>query len=324
MYGTKDPPASAVIMSCALRAAFTPFNGSYSAERLQHFPPDAPHLRGLRPTTLQLDHVTGLDLPWGAMRGPSDVLSHQCRRYLANASYAPRGYNPSVVRAPIGLCERCMFVAAVRVDAQHGCDAGGAIQRGFAGTAILALDESLAVLAWTWWYNNPSIQMKGAAAWGLEWDEPSTIFGQSGDSKGQQRRGQPLPWPQTQYDVRLLNVRGAILATHQCRHCHAFSITLVQLHADVHEASGRVERLMAWSDARRDILSWHPHSNEGWSALAGTNQALFTEVLTEVRRTHAHTHTHAHTYARTHTGAYYLSALHVRTYRWLRDPTPPS
>ena len=272
-------------MSCRLRPSHklpVRFSGAYDSSRLQNLTQFQQHthtVRGLRPSAVHLATVTVLDLPWGAMRGPSNFLRRQCKRYIHNASYSPRGYNPSVVRAPDGLCSRCYYLAAVRVDAQHGCNARGAIQRGYTGTAMVVLDANLRTLAWCWWYNNPAIQLTGARTWGLEWDLPHQAS--ATQSIGEPRDGLPLPWPNTKYDVRLVNVRrGTILATHQCRQCKAFSVQLVQIRGDRSLVGGGLRSLHAWSNGGNDSIVWHPSQHKGWGALAGCNQALFVEEIT--------------------------------------------
>ena len=46
--------------------------------------------------------------------------------------------------APAGLCERCAYVASVRVSHQHQCDSTGAINLGFEGAAIVLLPTAAA------------------------------------------------------------------------------------------------------------------------------------------------------------------------------------
>ena len=89
-------------------------------------------LRGLQPEVLQTDaRSRKLDL------GPlfvSNVYGSNVR-FSQTAPSTPaidiymdtqelKAYNPAIAAAPTGLCDRCAYVAAVRVDALHQCPNG--------------------------------------------------------------------------------------------------------------------------------------------------------------------------------------------------------
>ena len=263
---------------------------NYTSARLLHEP-----LHRLR-----LVRAVVLDLPWGAFRGPlkfqdGDRLrpyyGRRCRHMFSNRSYVPRAYNPSVVAAPAGLCARCAFVVAVRVDAQHQCNAGGALMRGFVGTALIVLDSQLRRLAWTWYLNNRDLQLRSTSAAhtvGLIWE---------GRTDGS-RAPLPLPWPQGLHDVRLLPAPSArlqdstarpsrtstsprvaahhLLATHQCRKCRSFVVFIMHLVATP-SADGGLLTLNAWSNPPNDLLSWNPANHPSYESLLGSNQALWLQ-----------------------------------------------
>jgi hypothetical protein len=288
------PARSRMPRSCPLAVHLTtvvpggPLN--YTSARLLHEP-----LHRLR-----LVRAVVLDLPWGAFRGPlkfqdGDRLrpyyGRRCRHMFSNRSYVPRAYNPSVVAAPAGLCARCAFVVAVRVDAQHQCNAGGALMRGFVGTALIVLDSQLRRLAWTWYLNNRDLQLRSTSAAhtvGLIWE---------GRTDGS-RAPLPLPWPQGLHDVRLLPAPSArlqdstarpsrtstsprvaahhLLATHQCRKCRSFVVFIMHLVATP-SADGGLLTLNAWSNPPNDLLSWNPANHPSYESLLGSNQALWLQ-----------------------------------------------
>ena len=112
-------------------------------------------LRRLIPFVLQPEGVVTLELPTGTFSGPVE----RCRGLVGKRmlrcvfeKYAVKIYNPSVASAPEGLCARCKYVVAVRVGAQHQCNPQGALNLGFAGSAVAILDAQLRLVAWDWYY----------------------------------------------------------------------------------------------------------------------------------------------------------------------------
>ena len=236
----------------------------YDTSRLNDLPRvQPPWLRGMRPLVLQLEQLRPLELPIGSMQGPRPAgRGHRAARY------EPRGYNPSIALAPVGLCALCRYVAAVRIAATHQCDEAGATTNGFRGTALAVLDPELHLVAWAWWYNGAERQLHGggAASQGLSW-RPAAEPSERNHSSW------PLPWPEALYDVRLLLYEGRLLATHQCRACKTFSVYLVNLRGQTNRAGG-LDWLRAWSRPK-NTLTWSSALHPGWALLAGANQALF-------------------------------------------------
>ena len=121
----------------------------------------------------KVPHVISLDegpevlhLHIGRFRGPPDLG-------FPATEHTVRGFNPSIVPAPVGLCslrKNCAFVAAVRADVTHQCSAlspiySAAASKPSAGaswfkqTAIALLDREMRVLAWTWFISRPERQV---------------------------------------------------------------------------------------------------------------------------------------------------------------------
>jgi hypothetical protein len=78
-------------------------------------------------------------------------------------------FNPSsLAEAPDGLCGRCKYVVAIRVDPLHQCDSSSFYQSleaepiDWRGTAIAILDEHLRLVSWTWLLLRPSEQLADA------------------------------------------------------------------------------------------------------------------------------------------------------------------
>ena len=173
-------------------------------------------------------------------------------------------FNPSIAAAPIGLCPRCAFVAAVRADALHQCDASSPLFRKqqerigtaayFKSTALVVLDTRLRLVGWTWFLSQPVRQV-------ATWQPHTRMFVPAGVSDGF-----APPWAQQVYDTRLLNLDGRhIFATYNCVACK-FSLSLVHLTREV-TADGGLRSLRAWTSYR------HQAPREDW--LQGRNQALF-------------------------------------------------
>ena len=69
-------------------------------------------LRDLPPKVLPLELASELQLPLGAIAGPPSLGAPSSARVFSL-------FNPSIVAAPAGLCERCAYVASVRADPLH-------------------------------------------------------------------------------------------------------------------------------------------------------------------------------------------------------------
>ena len=165
-----------------------------------------------------------------------------------------------MARAPRGLCPRCAFVLAVRVDELHQCDKSSALwlpkrqlrSMFFKSTAIAVLDAEKRVLDWTWYLSRPTNQVATWQPHDRSYVEP----GASGPFE-------PF-WSQPVYDTRLLVVDGELFATYVCQGCD-FSISHVYLKGRA-TADGGIEQLRAWSSHR--LVNTQQQ-------LKGRNQALY-------------------------------------------------
>ena len=229
-------------------------------------------LRGMRPVVLQLEgraHASGSNA-----FGP-DLGVHPQSSLHANATSWPvRFFNPSVVKAPDGLCPRCAYVMSLRADCLHQCDASSpyatmkAADRLFRGTAIFLLDSSLRRLGWTWLLNAPTNQVAPHTHPELA-DQLH-----AGRLRFRARRGDADGFAPVHtapvFDVRLISYRGQLLATMVVPSGEALTLAQLQLTATP-TANGGVTQLRAWASSR--LLSTVP-----WAL--GRNQALFSSPST--------------------------------------------
>ena len=215
-------------------------------------------LHGATPEVLRLSSRE-LRLPFSELSGPPSLG-------CAGSSRPAKFFNPSIARSPTGLCARCAWVAAIRVDTLHQCDSSSPwIDRrtnGFlySGSAIAVLDASLALLDWTWFLNAPYHQVAQSP------NEPSVADARCIAPGAAGSFNNTPPFQRPVHDLRLFNYDEAhhLLATYNCIGCH-FSVSLVQLTARRTHGGGLAE-LRAWATQRTT-------SGEAW--LAGRNQALF-------------------------------------------------
>ncbi|KAL1493496.1 hypothetical protein AB1Y20_017201 [Prymnesium parvum] len=217
----------------------------------------AAYLFGSLPTVVRLDAPPQtLELRFGSFRGPAELG-------FPAEEKAVCGFNPSVVRAPRGVCARCAYLAAVRADVMHQCNASSPLysaaatrptQTGawFKNTAIAALDARRRVVGWTWLLSRPERQV-------ATWASPRRTHVPPGAADGF-----APPWANQVYDTRLLYVADELLATYNCAFC-LFSLSHLLVTA-TDDASGRPTHMRAWARLR---LSFR----EAW--VQGRNQALF-------------------------------------------------
>ena len=215
-------------------------------------------LRGVTPVVLHTDDVPRiLALNLSFFSSLEKQLATQRRNsggLKRTRASVPRAYNPSIARSPVGLCARCEWVVAVRVDSLHQCHRRGAISSGFLGCAIAVLDEHFSMLGWTWLFNSCNRR---------------PFFAASVQT--------PPPWLCPQRDVRLLNVGGRLLMTFHGSDRAArrnFFVDHLQLQAS-ERADGSVS-LRAWMmQEDRATVTFSKMQEPIASWLAGRNQALF-------------------------------------------------
>ena len=254
------------------------------------------YLRGMQPTVVKLSALRTLSLNLGKLSGPPRLGQPAWPRHM-------RAFNPSIAPAPDGLCLRCAYVVALRVDALHQCDRTSPLlhrEKGmplhtatgafFKGTALAVLDASLSeVLGWTWFIGRPVEQLAPAKD-----GVPLPPNASSSEIKTANRWQVPLgaadgfapPWSKPLYDARLFSLPVAagdgcppavlgrpacgtrLLITYNCKACH-FSVSHLQLTAEP-TANGGLHSLRAWAEHRlvpaKQQAKW----------LQGRNQALFS------------------------------------------------
>lgn len=244
-------------------------------------------LRGLRPQVLRPDAIPRGELDLGrlyvvGMQSTAPTLKLCTTEAEAAATSEDwqelRVYNPSIATAPRGLCPRCAYAAAVRIDALHQCPNGSQWQSIVAGleskgvgkrrvklsswfkhTAIVILDESLAPLGWTWLLNSPEVQLhrEGGVSPGA-----ADAFAPSRSK---------LVW-----DARLFNIGpDHLYVTYACLGC-SFSVSQLHITVDRERSTEplgakrlHLRKLQAWA------VTWNSYPRKGYRWLQGRNQALF-------------------------------------------------
>ena len=261
----------------------------YPKERLL-FPAKmrGPFLSGAQPHILEVERARVLRLPVGSFRGPVERCRGTRGRHMRECiaeEYTPRVYNPSIAPAPAGLCERCAYVASVRVSHQHQCDSTGAINLGFEGAAIVLLDADFEVVAWDWWFQIPRRQLAHVEReyWGtrnFSWTPAENDA--SMHSTHPFFGGFAAPYPWSSYDVRVFTHGPSLMATFQCRACEAFNVPAVHLTGFRSDGRG-LKGMRSWSLASHPVVAHHllreraRYREEAAYWLAGANQALFLD-----------------------------------------------
>lgn len=246
----------------------TRHNATYTAERMYGaavaFGSRAERSRflfGQTPAVLALEKTpVALAVRYRSFGGPASLGEPARPRDV-------RLFNPSIVRAPAGLCERCAYVAAVRADTLHQCDEASPLfswQRRtatgafFKGAAILALDAEMRTLGWTWLLTQPSKQVILDHATDRDREPRWHALVGAAD-------GFDPPWAQPVFDARLLNLDGQhLFVTYVCKAC-AFSVSQLHLTAR-RRANGGLHGMRAWASLRVGVRL--PY-------VQGRNQALF-------------------------------------------------
>ena len=212
-------------------------------------------LRGVPARAIKWDAVATLRLRFGPIATEENA---RCRI----KALEPQGFNPSIVRAPAGLCPKCAYAVAVRAETMHQCFGRGQRLRGFRGTAVAVLDAELAVLDWAWYVNDPWAQFRTLV------NANSTRGGVVAAGSG---RASDPPRVNTVRDVRLLNFDGLrLFATWGCLGCR-FNVALVEIRA-VAASDGSLVRgtLRAWTQSRWRAFEEFMH---------GRNQATYLCIL---------------------------------------------
>ena len=245
-------------------------------------------LRGIEPSILRLEgsaHPTGTNV-LGADLGvpPQGVIkiNYKGKSHLTpnDSAFPVRFFNPSIVRAPPGLCPRCAYVVSLRADCTHQCDSGSLYSvrsrgerspagktRLFRGTAIVVLDSALRRLGWTWLINAPRNQVAPRQNYPAHLRSKKTLryMAQPGDSDGF-----PPVYTSPVFDVRLLYYRGNLFATAVVPVGKSEPFCLVHLQVTATPTGdGGLTHLRVWASQR--ISATTP-----WAV--GRNQALFSSA----------------------------------------------
>jgi len=209
----------------------------------------------------QLLELKGL----GGIAPPTDYGKSHSEHSL-NAEPAMT-FNPSITRAPSGLCPRCTYAVSLRVDTLHQCSTASSpytsgkqltTNSWFQGSAIGILDDQLRMLGWTWLLNSPEYQVASS-------DVNESVARRAGCTIAGDSDAFPPVWAKQTYDARLLHVDGELLVTYACSSC-VWSLSPLRVTAEP-TADGGFRQLRAWATDR--VTYQH------WPWLAGRNQALF-------------------------------------------------
>lgn len=237
---------------------------AYDASQLRIVPDDAATpsygwLRGSTPTVIRPRGERRLRVPLRELEAL--LTARRCAGYGQQRLWTtPRAYNPSIVPAPHGLCAKCAYLASIRLSTEHQCDASGqtllAASRwsGFAGSALVALDSRLRVVASSWLLHAIESQvMNGTVVGGHRvHDVRLFAFGSSRSSSSRSRGRGRTP--------------SRLFMTYHCHRC-VLAVRFLHVSATTDRASGTVH-LRVWSTKfDKFVLA------ERW--LAGRNQVLF-------------------------------------------------
>lgn len=221
----------------------------------------AQYINGARPQVWLPERLTPLTIDFGVISGP-----------LSNRPMAlPRrmnSYNPSIAMAPEGLCPRCKYAVALRVEPLHQCDKksplydvhreGVPATAYFRGTALAILDPMLQVLGHTWMITAPKHHIDDNEV-GSRWTVPFNVSDNFAP-----------PWGVRLLDVRLFNYGGRLFATYACKRC--VGAILIHVYGDA-TSDGGVNHLRAFRQTDHSFSG-----SDKWAA--GRNQAFFSASRT--------------------------------------------
>ena len=161
---------------------------------------------------------------------------------------------------------------------------------GFLGTALIAADENVCVLGWSWLYNTHSnhLILRRGGGGRRDHDHHKNRSSSGGSHRSTGRAPEPVPWLAPERDVRLLRVGPRLLATYQGGADGAFRVMRVRVAAsrlregrgeDSGTASG-AERSGGYSGGTAIALYAWSHYDDTITAsraawMSGRNHALF-------------------------------------------------
>jgi len=228
-------------------------------------------LRGIQPAVLPLRQPRSLD-----------VASRLNVTFELPQSLAT--YNPSIARAPPGLCPRCTWLAAMRADGLHQCADGvwqqpekyktgrkQAHRNWFKSTMIAVYDANWRTLGWTWLLSSPTMQVRAPGA-----PPPSCAGCSAFDTvEAGVADGFNPPLLKQVWDARLLNDgSGHVFVNFNCKSC-VLAINHLFITGDA-TSDGGVTNLRSWSRRIRPIMQpWAQGRNQ--AAFVGADGALMLQ-----------------------------------------------
>lgn len=217
---------------------------------------NAQYINGAHPQIWLPERLAPLTIDFGVISGP-----------LSNRPMAlptrMHSWNPSIALAPAGLCPRCKYAVAIRVEPLHQCHRSSPLYEDrpnvgatayFRGTALAILDPMLEVIGHTWMITAPKHHVDPREA-GNRWTVPFNVSDNFAP-----------PWSVRLLDVRLFNYHGRLFATYACKRC--IGAMLIHVHGDA-TSDGGVKHLRAFRQTDHSFFG-----NDEWAV--GRNQAFFT------------------------------------------------
>jgi hypothetical protein len=215
----------------------------------------AQYINGAHPQIWLPERLVPLAIDFGVISGPLSNRPMALPRHM-------HSWNPSIAMAPAGLCPRCKYAVAIRVEPLHQCDRRSPLYEGrgnvpatayFRGTALAILDPMLKVLAHTWMITAPKHHIDPKET-GNRWTVPFNVSDNFAP-----------PWSVRVLDTRLFNYDGRLFATYACKRC--VGAMLIHVYGDA-TSDGGVHHLRAFRQTDHSFFG-----NEKWAA--GRNQAFF-------------------------------------------------
>lgn len=216
----------------------------------------------VHPQVWQPEQLAPLAIDFGLIGGPVSNRPMALPRIM-------NSFNPSIAMAPRGLCPKCKYVVAIRVEPLHQCNRSSPLYRDrgwkaiqatayFRGTALAILDTNLQLLGHTWLLSAPKHHIDNREV-SARWTVP---YGVSDNFAP--------PWNVRLLDIRLFNFEGRVFATYACKKC--LGAMLIHVHGDV-TSDGGVKHLRAFRQTEQAFFT-----TETWAI--GRNQAFFAAQRT--------------------------------------------
>ena len=230
-------------------------NGRVFRDSLEASFTNAQYINGAHPQIWLPERLAPLTIDFGVISGPWS------NRPMALPTRM-HSWNPSIAMAPAGLCPRCKYAVAIRVEPLHQCDRRSPLYEDrpnlpatayFRGTALAILDPMLEVIGHTWMITAPKHHIDDREALS-RWTVPFNVSDNFAP-----------PWSVRLLDVRLFNYDGRLFATYACKRC--VGAMLIHVYGDA-TSDGGVEHLRVFRQTDHSFSG-----NDEWAV--GRNQAFF-------------------------------------------------